>query len=133
MKTSILSLLVLIALAILSCTAFFEDEAEIPAFQEKDLILLEPIDIPLEEVEVIGVASRRKYCVWTVTSVEGDSCKWWVGANLCFRCEGDTICPPVDLTLGKNFGDGCVTYGEYTDSDCKIRAANECDGKYAGW
>ena len=133
MKTSILSLLVLIALAILSCTAFFEDEAEIPAFQEKDLILLESIDIPLEEVEVIGVASRRKYCVWTVTSVEGDSCKWWVGANLCFRCEGDTICPPVDLTLGKNFGDGCVTYGEYTDSDCKIRAANECDGKYAGW
>ena len=133
MKTSILSLLVLAALLVLSCTALFEDEPEVPTFQEKALTLLEPIDIPLEEVEVIGVASRRKYCVWTVTSVEGDSCKWWPGANLCFRCEGDSICPPGTITVGKNFGDGCRTFGNYADSDCKIRAANECDGKYAGW
>lgn len=107
-------------------TAVSSENSEVPPDSDEEE---EP---PLEEeVDDETMANaNNKYCIWTVSRVDGNNCKFKVGDEICYLCD-DNGCSsdrgPIVLG-GRNFGDGCRTYGTTTDYDCKKR--NNCAGKY---
>lgn len=93
---------------------------------------VEDIDEDLANPEEAEV---RKYCVWEVSSVNcpvGKVPKFKKGDKICYRCDeyGCTADRGIIIISdgGRNFGDGCRTYGKTTDTNCLVR--NDCAGKY---
>lgn len=129
MKLQFVSFLALSLCLIISCAKTGEEN---PVSNESSLLEFEKRDLTQYEGEIlIKEVEPRKYCVWTVTSTVGDSCKYSTGDNICFRCDEDG-CPPGIISVGRNFGDGCRTFGEFTDTDCEEKEDGDCAGKYVG-
>ncbi|GEM_PF-6237520 len=94
-----------------------------------------------EEEEIIDDPytnpGKKKYCVWTVTSVEdptpndNNHPKFKAGDKICYVCD-DNGCTAdrgiITLVQWRNFGDGCKTFGHTTDDTCQER--DDCAGKY---
>ena len=126
MKFQIRSLLILALMFSFACS---KNQTEPTKIKSLDLSN-EKSELTEYEGDLFEV-EPRKYCEWTVTSTVGDSCKYSKGDVICYRCNDDG-CPPGIISVGRNFGDGCRTFGEFTDTDCEEKEEGDCAGKYLG-
>lgn len=99
-----------------------------------------PLEIEITEDDIIDMDADaelpRKYCVWEVSETkcpDGKEPKFKKGDKICYRCD-DRGCSADRVRIiiisdgGRNFGDGCRTYGKTVDTSCKVR--EDCAGKY---
>ena len=102
-----------------------------------------PAEIEFNEADLIDIDADtndpRKWCLWKVDTIvcpPGKQSKYKKGDLICYYCDNkgcssDGPPPPggvIAIGAGRNFSDGCLTYGKTFDTICKKR--DNCKGTY---
>jgi hypothetical protein len=144
MKKVFLSMVVCLLVITFSCDKANEElpvndvnneAVSLPDVYLEDDKIPEEIELTDEYLSDEDADAVRKYCVWEVTDVkcpEGKEPKFKVGDKICYRCDDNGCTADRGIIIisdgGRNFGDGCRTYGKTVDTECKER--DDCAGKY---